>query len=396
LRLRRIVRSGCPDNAALDYLQSAVTGCFGHGAEVGLKISDFILSYAGRHNSHSQSICRVRVFATRSERRFALLTDLGDQNGGPSITNSAEALLMALMRRGYVTRGCEFIQHYEAEGPFDPRFDAVALSSDGEARWDTLSQDEVATMLECPLNELTDNALDNPRLVAEIGRLKHRLYPRQDQPEPDPNSVIRRKLEIEKGMISKAKLAAAIEAGSPERALQSLVRKDLSLLGEVYAEFPGEYICFAEFQLGDGVVDFAVFTGRSRMEVFLIEIKGAGFNLVNGNHYKEFNAKINEAAGQVRGRFRAIHTDYETFRRRLHRIRVQAEKGSQNHRPFLGPDIPLEVDPNKDILVHGVVIGGRMRNDLSESRKRHDFESGRTPPIRIESWDSWVNKLQRI
>lgn len=38
------------------------------------------------------------------------------------------------------------------------------------------------------------------------------------------------------------------------------------------------------------------------MDVILVEIKGADFNLTNSDHYGEFNHKINQAAGQLRER----------------------------------------------------------------------------------------------
>src|SRR5262249_18141201 len=155
--------------------------------------------------------------------------------------------------------------------------------------------------------ELAPNVFENGRLVAEIGRVKHRLSPRQDHPRPDSPATVRRRLEIEDSMIFKDELEAAVRAGATEREMQRLVRRDLSLLGEIYAEVSGEYIYFAEFAIDRGLVDFVVFTGRSRMEVFLIEIKGADFRLINRNHYAAFNARINTAVDQIRNRFRAIH-----------------------------------------------------------------------------------------
>jgi hypothetical protein len=310
------------------------------------------------------------------------------------VTNAAESLIGALIQRGHVPPSCEFIQHYDESCGEDAAFDAVRISSDGEALWATTEFREVAERLRCRADELTLNTLEDERLVAEIGQLRHSLHPWEDLHQPDSTRVIQRRIEIERAMISKAELRAAVRKGAKEREMQCLIRRDLSLLGEVYSRWDS-YICFPEFPIGGGAVDFVVFSGESRMDVFLIEIKGAEFHLLNANHYREFNAKIHEAAGQIRGRYRTIYDSYPAYRKQFHRIRAQVERGKQVCGSFPGPDLPLEVDPRKDIAVRGVVIGGRMRNDVAESHKRHDYEERSTPPIRVESWDSWISKLQR-
>jgi hypothetical protein len=330
---------------------------------------------------------------SRGRRPVALITDLGDQNPGPSVTNAIESVISALVRRGFVPPVCEFIEHYDAS-QLGPAFNAVSLSDRGDALWTTLALREAAEILRCHPSELTLSALDDGRLVADIGRLRHSLYPWLDLARAESTPVIQRRLEIERTMTSKAELRAAVRSRAKERTMQKLIHRDPSLLGEIYAR-RGSYICFAEFSIGDGAVDFVVLSGQSRMDVFLIEVKGAEFHLQNRNHYREFNAKINEAAGQIRERYNTIYRAYEQYRQHFHHIRAQVEKGRHVRGSFAGPDIPLGVDPRKDISVHCVVIGGRMRNDVAESQKRNTFEERSTPPIRIESWDSWLNKLQR-
>lgn len=177
--------------------------------------------------------------------------------------------------------------------------------------------------------------------------------------------------------------------------MQQIIRSDLSLLGEVYASPQDEYICFSEYPIADGFVDFVVFTSRSRMDIFLIEVKGADFNLVNAGHYEEFNVKINQAATQIRNRYRSIYESLPKMRRSFHQTRERAEAGISLHSSLLGPRVPLQVDPDKDINIHSVIIGGRTKDDLPESRLRHDYETRFTPRIKVDSWDSWVNRLQR-
>jgi hypothetical protein len=360
-----------------------------------MKVSDFIFQYPRGRDPSFQGICRVRVFVVGRGQTVAMLTDLGHQNVGPSVTNAAESIMSALVKRGHVPPKCEFIEHYERTTISEAMFHTLSISPAGEPKWQELQPMEVVNVLGCAANELNSETLDDGRLVAEIGRLKQSLSPNEDLPRSESTNVILRRLEIEDSMVSKAELQAVVQSGATEREMLRLLHRDLSLLGEVYANPRDEYICFSEFPVGDGLVDFVVFTGRSRMDVFLIEVKGAGFNLINRNHYSEFSARVNEAAGQIRNRYRVIYNAYGEYRRAFHRVRAQAEKGKSVYGAFLGPDTPLEVSPQKDVDVHGVVIGGRMRNDISESRKRHDFESHFTPHIMVESWDSWLNKLQR-
>ena len=70
-----------------------------------------------------------------------------------------------------------------------------------------------------------------------------------------------------------------IDAGASERELDALIKKDLSLIAEIYSSPDDEYIVFSEFPLGEKRVDFAIFSSRSTMDVTFIEIKGADFNL---------------------------------------------------------------------------------------------------------------------
>jgi len=80
----------------------------------------------------------------------------------------------------------------------------------------------------------------------------------------------------------------------------------------------------------------------------------------------------------------------------IRRLAIQAERGNNLYNAFLGPSHSLQVDPNKDINIRSIVVGGRTVNDLEESYKRHDYESTTTPPIRIESWDTRLRRLKRL
>ena len=186
-------------------------------------------------------------------------------------------------------------------------------------------------------------------------------------------------------------IASLVAQCAPERVLQSELKRDLSILGRACAHsaIKDEYIAFSEFPVANGKVDFVVFTDRSRMDVILIEVKGANFNFLNANG--TVAADINYAAQQIRERFYQIQSNYELFRREMHNIRKSAESGNQKYNSIRGSNSCLHVDPNKDIDIRGIVIGGRTNNDIDESRARHQLEMS-TPRVIFESWDSWLRK----
>ncbi|USL16411.1 DUF4263 domain-containing protein [Bacillus thuringiensis] len=61
---------------------------------------------------------------------------------------------------------------------------------------------------------------------------------------------------------------------------------------------------------------------------------------------------------------------------------------------MIGPQGGLQVDPNKDINIYIVLIAGRTVDDLSESKKRQDYENNTKPPLKVETWDTWIRKLK--
>lgn len=188
-----------------------------------------------------------------------------------------------------------------------------------------------------------------------------------------------------------SKIVNLVTQFSSERELQVELKRNLSILGVActYPAIKREYIVFSEFPVANGLVDFVVFTDRSRMDVILIEVKGANFGFINADG--SIAADINYAAQQIRERFYQIQSNYEPFRREVHAIRKAVENGVQKYNAVLGPNGFLNVDSEKDIDVRGLVIGGRTKNDLDESRVRHQLEMA-SPRVTFESWDSWLRK----
>jgi hypothetical protein len=255
--------------------------------------------------------------------------------------------------------------------------------------------EETQLFIGASAEELNSYAVENCRLLTEIDQMRHAIAPTLDYPALESRSVITRKLEIERGMVPLTVIKARIDAGDGETALQQLLKSDLSVLGEMYGFPTDEYVCFAEFPIGNGFVDFVVLSGRSRMDVVLIEIKGADFPLVNGDSYAGFARKINQAADQIRQRLGHAYRHYEEFRLDIHRALQDTESGRSAYHSFRGPQDRLQVDPDKDINIRGVVVGGRTRDDRRESSKRHEYEAHFVPSIKIESWDTWLRKLRR-
>ena len=363
-----------------------------NGRKVRMKISDFIFRYKTRNPN--DSTCRVRIYVSPERKITAILSDLGDLSSGTSITNSIEYAYEQLICAGYIDERAKIIEHYEENEIRSATFDFVEIIN-GSPKWTSSTVEEVACMIDVPVEELMINVENDVRLRREAIKIRNHIDPHTDYPDTDSPEEINRRNEIYEKMVSKSTILDIIESNPGERDLQRLLRSDMSLIAEVYAQPEDEYICFSEFPVGDGFVDFAVFSGRSRMDVILIEIKGADFPIVNTSGYGNLAAKVNEGAQQIRRRLGSIYREYSTFREKMYEILKTVESGTHRFKSFLGPIHNLEVDPNKDVHIHYVVIAGRTVNDVEESRLRHEFEISFSPKIRLESWDTWASKLRR-
>lgn len=363
-----------------------------------MKISDFIHLQSLKQKPISL-IYRVRVFNDKNNNIFALITDLQEKCMGGSITNSIESIYYELINKGHIPKTARIIEHYEYDSYRSSTFNLVEISEDSSTKWVSISEDEIYIFLDCSKAEFSTESLAIPRIYEQVQFMRHSFDPFIDVPFSESNEILIRKDEIRKHMVSKSILKEAIEASSIETKMHELIKSDLSILGDYFSGNTGEYICFSECPLNDNEkdrsVDFVVLTDRSRMDVILIEIKGADYNLINKNHYSNFSAKTNEAVQQLRERTSCIYRNYDYFRRYFHELREKAEKGDNIYNAFVGPAGKLQVDPNKEIHVRRVCIGGKSLNDIKESRLRHEYEIGQSPPILIESWDSFVNKLRR-
>jgi hypothetical protein len=360
-----------------------------------VKISDFIFRFPTQGFTRHDAICRVRLFITSEKSIYVVLTDLGEKNTGSSVTNSVEKIRSELIHRGHINEDAKIIEHYDKNYPIGGSFDFLTFNEHNRPTWQSAQISSVCNLLDTEHSEFLVHSLEIPRLFDAIEKIRHDINPFVDAPWPESYEVINRREDIQIRWLPEGKLTEAIENNSSETDIQALLSSDLSIIGDFYSYPSEEYICFSQFPVGDGFVDFVIFSGRSRMDVTLIEIKGANYNLINGNNYEDFSAKSNQAVQQIRKRLGYISRNPEEFRKFVHQVRHDVESGETKYNSFIGPKGKLEVDANKDIKLHTVVIGGRSKNDIKESRLRHEYEMRTSPSMKIESWDSWLKKSNR-
>lgn len=238
-----------------------------------MKVIDFVHNYPDGFGGLDRGMCRVRSFVTDAGT-VVLLTELDRKNDGMSVSNAIERIIPDLQKLGIVLGVAIYIDHDERKDPLDDRFEIVSLSSLRGAQWKSISRPAALELLGCEPEELDERSEQNHRIIYRADQLRYSRDPFIDSPWQQSQSTIKRRLEIAESMVSRAEIEELIETGAGEREIQRLLKRDLSIFGEAYAKPDDEYICFAEFPVGDGQVDFVVFTGRSRMDVILIEVKG--------------------------------------------------------------------------------------------------------------------------
>ncbi len=359
-----------------------------------MKISDIIFEYKIGNYTKNKNICRVRIFINE-KKSFCLVTDLYDKNINSCVTYTIKIIREELFEHGYIPNDTVIIEHNPSNIFFSDSFEIVSFDEENNPDWKRISLDFLINLLDTTKEELLDKTLENKRLFDEIEKIRTQSNPFINNPFSESVEVINRRNAIQSKAIQKSQIQALIGADSIEQEIQRLLKKDLSVFGDFYSQPNEEYIVFSEFPVLDGSVDFVVFSGRSRMDVTLIEVKGADFNIINSTGYKRFSAKTNEAIEQIRNRLGLIYRNYNDFRKIFLGIKNKVEAGEKIYNSMIGPKGKLQIDDNKDINIHAVVIAGRGKADYDESRKRQDLEYNTKPPIRLESWDSFINKMPR-
>jgi hypothetical protein len=356
-----------------------------------MKVNDIVHRYTFTSLYRNEGICRLRTFVNSKKNVFIVLTEL-DNNTSASITNAIEAIAKELYEIGLLNETTTIIEHYEIDNSFSIVKPTDFISS--KTTWTHIGMDDIIQLLETHENEFSLESQARKRIIDLSEKISTQIDQSRNFHSDMSREYVARYLEIEHGQISKGEIQELINHSSNERSIQNLLKTDLSIFAEFYARPSDQYICFSEFPIGEGFVDFVIFTGLSRMDIVLIEVKGADFNVTTKGHYKKPSSKIENAFQQIKRHLSYIHENYDSFRKEAHLIRQKVEKGNTIYNSFIGPYGRIEVDPNKEINIRSVIIGGRTVNDFEESKIRNEFDT-HSVNTKLESWDSWVKKIQR-
>lgn len=352
-----------------------------------MKVSDFIYRFKS-FRMLEDGLCRVRLFVNTQNEMICVLTDINIMSNAPYLDTVCDTVIHSLYDDGYLLECKIHILHDD----FDNSMAIIDKYGNLEQH---LSRKQIETLTECDENEFVKKSMDILSIRRLIEKKRYEINPFINNQYLKTPEYVKREIEIQENAISKKGLKELIDASASERELGALIKKDLSLIAEMYSSTHDEYIVFSEFPIGKRRADFVIFSGRSTMNVTFIEIKGADFNLKKRGHYDNFNAKIEEANSQVRNHRKYIYNDYESFRKELHRVRKRAESGENIYNAFLAPKRKLQVDPDKNVNIRFVIVAGRTpENDIEESDLRYQF--GRdNRDVELFSWDSWIRKLRR-
>lgn len=356
-----------------------------------MKIKDFIFNYDNNkiNNFGIAKLCKIQMYDSKKHKKeIILIIDLSNENNKiASTTNYITEIILGLEKKRNSRNKCIFIE----------------LDVTGKYTEITINEDGIPDFKEIEIGKYFDE-----EDVKEIEKYR-KLTVEQQQ---EVNSIVRKKnlgtysvydleYKIKKYNISNKKksieeLKKFFEKNPKEREeILKFFKKNLSFFGEFYANNEDEYIVFAEFPINNEKIDFVVFHGRSRMNVTIIEVKGANFTLFTKTGYKQLNSNITKAETQIRKRVDDIEKNYEDFRKKFYKYKEEAVKGKCNIKNILvGAKGDLKVDPEKDIKLNTVIIGGRTEKDkdVEESKERTKYE--KHTKTSLESWDTWINKLE--
>lgn len=359
-----------------------------------MKVSDFIFRYKTSAFSQRVGLCRVRIFVNMEDRAiYAVLSEL-EENPSSSVTNAVEHITSQLIQAEKIPASAIIIDHYPPAIFNYDEFSIVSFDAEGRPSWEDISLGKCLRLLGCTEEEFSDYRSD-PRVREEISDAINGISHIQSAEIVENPKITQRRLEIKNSQYRLEDVRRVLNTYPSETDMGKFIQSDMSLLAEVYAQIEDEYICFSEFPVGEGRADFVVFTGRSRMKVFIIEIKGANIPLRRKNHYHSFRASVQEGKDQLEERAKYCQENYEKFRRFVYDVLDEVKKGRRPYNAFLGPKHELQVDSDKDIHISYVLIAGRTSDNLQDSQKRHMTESASNLNIQIETWDSWLAKLRR-
>ena len=352
-----------------------------------MKISDFIFKFKS-FRMREEGLCRVRFFVNSKKEKICVLTDIESMSNGPYLDTVCNTVIDSLNDNGYLLDCQVYILHDDSDN-------SMAIIDECGNVKRNLTKKEIKILTECNENEFVQKSMDILLIRRQIEKKRYEINPFINNQYLKSPEYIKREIAIQENAISKKQLKKLINAGASEYELDTLIKKDLSLIAEIFSYPSDEYIVFSEYPIDNKRVDFAIFSGRSTMNVTFIEIKGADFNLKKRGHYNSLNAKIEEANSQIRDHRKYIYNNYDLFRKELHRIRKKAESNENIHNAFLSPKRELQVDSNKNVNIRFVIVAGRTpENDIGESDLRYQFGKA-DYDVELYSWDSWIRRLIR-
>ena len=234
-----------------------------------MNTNDFIMDYS--NGNHPIGLYRVRLFNSKKHNLSLIITDIGDMNTGPSVTNSIGQIISKLKAEKKIDSSTIIFEHYEPTFIYDHSFDIVTFDDAMQPVWESISAEKVCDMCEIDKLELMSLVEDDKSLMKEVlTKTKLILLKKRNSNRIENHDECKYKLY-------KKDIRNLINIDASEKEFQNLLNSDLSLIAEVLADPKNEYICFSEFPIGRRRADFVLFTGRSKMNVFIIEIKGANF-----------------------------------------------------------------------------------------------------------------------
>lgn len=288
-----------------------------------MKVSDFIYRFKS-FRMLEDGLCRVRLFVNTQNEMICVLTDINIMSNAPYLDTVCDTVIHSLYDDGYLLECKIHILHDD----FDNSMAIIDKYGNLEQH---LSRKQIETLTECDENEFVKKSMDILSIRRLIEKKRYEINPFINNQYLKTPEYVKREIEIQENAISKKGLKELIDASASERELGALIKKDLSLIAEMYSSTHDEYIVFSEFPIGKRRADFVIFSGRSTMNVTFIEIKGADFNLKKRGHYDNFNAKIEEANSQVRN-----HRKYSLMiMNHLEKNSIESEKEQNQERTYI-------------------------------------------------------------
>ena len=111
------------------------------------------------------------------------------------------------------------------------------------------------------------------------------------------------------------------------------------------------------------------------------------------NHYQGLNVHMNDAITQLKNHMEYINRNYSSFRTQIHEDKDKAINEEYSGNYLVGPRKNLLVDPQKDIDVKYIAIGGVEREDKSIEESHEIVKCKPADNLEIASWNSFVRKL---